>query len=207
VLLLSGRGDCLQIDAADLGLEGEFFTLEAWVKPDQLTGSSSLVGKTESSEFGLFLEGGKPQLMVHLQGDYVRAISADVEVHPGRWQHVAGTYDGKHLRVFVDGRKVAEAAASGARKRNSLPLFVGAEPQGDRSPTGFLQGAVDEVRISKVVRYRGKFTPQRRLQSDSRTLALFRLDRNLGPFVLDHSARAQHAQRLGRAICVFADSE
>jgi hypothetical protein len=70
------------------------------------------------------------------------------------------------LQLFVDGQP--QLISSSARSRpESISLRVGGK--------GF-QGVIDEVRVSRSVRYSAPFVPAKRLGSDDKTLALLHLD-------------------------------
>jgi hypothetical protein len=59
------------------------------------------------------------------------------------WTHVALTYDGTQLRLYVNGVQVATRATSGTIQTNSSPLRIGGNvPYGE-----FFNGRIDEVRI------------------------------------------------------------
>ena len=60
-----------------------------------------------------------------------------------RWSNVALTYDGATLRLYVDGRQVADAGASGAIQVTDHPLWIGGnEPYGEH-----FDGLIDELRV------------------------------------------------------------
>jgi hypothetical protein len=59
------------------------------------------------------------------------------------WTHVALTYDGAALRLYVNGTQVATGAASGAIQASSNPLWIGGNnPYGE-----YFQGLIDEARV------------------------------------------------------------
>jgi concanavalin A-like lectin/glucanase superfamily protein len=62
---------------------------------------------------------------------------------PGRWSHLALTYDGTRLRMYVDGRRVSSLAATGSILRTSHPLWIG----GNRPYGEYFHGTIDEVRV------------------------------------------------------------
>jgi hypothetical protein len=62
------------------------------------------------------------------------------------WSHVAGTYDGATLRLFVNGTQVASQAQIGNLQVNTGQLRIG----GNTSPSEFFTGRIDEVRIYDV---------------------------------------------------------
>ncbi|MFQ5505667.1 MAG: LamG-like jellyroll fold domain-containing protein [Planctomycetota bacterium] len=202
---LSGRGQCVRIDPASLDLGQGAFTVEAWMKARELGGSRALLAKTESSEFSIFVSEGRPRFDVHLDGRYVQASGKEGSLETGKWYHLAGVYDGAELRLYVNGKLAGRSAGRGTRTQNRLPFYVGADPDGRGVPTSFFAGEVDEVRISRVARYQGaSFVPAPRHEPDADTLLLLHLDRELGPFVVDHSPRRAHGMSLGRARYVPA---
>lgn len=67
---------------------------------------------------------------------------------PRGWHHLAGVYDGKSVRLYVDGELAAEQPAAGAVLSGGASVAVGRIPGG----AGGFAGAVDEVRVSAVAR-------------------------------------------------------
>ena len=61
----------------------------------------------------------------------------------GSWTHVALTYDGAMLRLYVNGAAVASQPAAGTVEANTNPLRIGGNvPYGE-----YFQGIIDEVRV------------------------------------------------------------
>lgn len=188
VLALSG-GAHVAIPAGEIELPDGPFTLEAWVNADRFASRQGLLCKTESSEYGIFANDGKPSFSAHLAGAYVEAIAEDARMEPGRWHHVAGVFDGAELRLYLDGRLVAKRAGTGARTRNRLPLVVGGDVDRNGGATSTLDGSLDDVRLSSEARYAGaSFEPRRRHAADDRTVLLLQMDGCLGPWLFDASS-------------------
>jgi hypothetical protein len=61
----------------------------------------------------------------------------------GRWSHLAVTYDGLTLRLYVDGTEVSRQTSSGPLLKTSDPLWIG----GNRPFGEYFQGVIDEVRV------------------------------------------------------------
>src|SRR5262249_21291307 len=79
---------------------------------------------------------------------------------PGRRAHVAVQFDDKSVQLFIDGRKVnAVARSEGPAPGKLRGAVLGAEWQGRL--TSQFSGRLDEVRISKIIRYGADFTPQK----------------------------------------------
>jgi hypothetical protein len=108
---------------------------------------------------------------------------------------------GDLIQGYVDGRQVAAARAHGTRRRNRLPLYVGADPDARGTPTSTIDGAVDEVRISRGARYAdASFEPATRFEADPDTLLLLHLDRAVGSFALDSGPGRRHPVCHGRLV-------
>ena len=160
------------------------FTLEAWVKPDRFKGRQGVIAKTEASEYGFFANDGELSFLVHLGGAYVQPKSGATRMRADEWQHIAGVFDGAEIRLYLDGRLVGRAAASGKRTRNALPLVVGGDVDGRGRCTASFDGLIDEVRLSRGALYEGPaFSPERRLGSGPETVLLLHMDATLGPFL------------------------
>ncbi|MEL7500410.1 MAG: LamG-like jellyroll fold domain-containing protein [Planctomycetota bacterium] len=161
-------------------------TVEAWVKPKSLDGYNAIIAKTQGSEYALFSDEGVPQFDIHLNGKYVTA-KAKQKMVVDRWTHLAGVYDGEQVKMYVDGKLVGTVAGNGKRRTNALPLLIGADPDLGGRATRPLPAFIDEVRISKSARYEDNFEPAKRFAPETDTVLLMHLDRNIGPFALDHS--------------------
>lgn len=202
-LALDGRGDAVRVDSDALDLPDGPFTVEGWVRPASVDGRRPFLAKTESSEFALYISNGVPEFMVHLDGRYRDVESRAHRLVPGRWTHLAGVFDGEELRLYVDGTCVAREEARGSRTPNPHAFWVGADPDRSGAPTDFLEGSVDEVRISVGARYGdATFTPPRALEPDADTRLLLSFGCDLGPFVIDRSGHGAHGHRRGDAHCV-----
>ena len=91
----------------------DHFSLAAWVKPDSPEGAvvTRMADKEKGKGFGLYLRDGR--LHFHITNNYADdAIRIDTEkvVEPGRWTHIAATYDGSVMaagvKLYVDGRPI-----------------------------------------------------------------------------------------------------
>jgi hypothetical protein len=130
-------------------------------------------------------------------------------VADGIWHHVAVTRsrsDGR-MQIFVDG--ALDASGTGplgdASYRNnrstSWPqsdpfLVIGAEKHDAGPAYPSYSGWVDELRISRVVRYGTTFArPAAPFVSDSSTAALYHFDEGAGDIVTDSSGGSSHGTR------------
>lgn len=63
-------------------------------------------------------------------------------LNPNSWNHLAATYDGTNLRLYVNGQNVTTTPATGYIESSTENLQIGASRYGE-----YFDGAVDEVRI------------------------------------------------------------
>jgi hypothetical protein len=61
----------------------------------------------------------------------------------GRWSHLAVTYDGRAVRLYVNGAETSSQPASGTIRRTTDPLWIG----GNRPYGEYFRGVIDEVRV------------------------------------------------------------
>jgi hypothetical protein len=75
-------------------------------------------------------------------------LDSSVVLPTDTWIHVASTYNGSTLTVWVDGTRVGSRAVSGRTCRNNRPLAVGAKNYPAAGPPeAFWDGQLDDVRI------------------------------------------------------------
>ncbi len=118
-------------------------TVGAWFNATSTNRTSTLFRKRDdgsSSSFVLLLNDGKYQFVVNLSDGRAASVSAPGRAKTGVWTHVAATYDGMILRLYVDGREVARRRASGAIAPGAGPFLMG----NDGSKRLF-SGAIDEA--------------------------------------------------------------
>ena len=146
-LALDGSGDYATVpDAASLDLT-DAITIAAWVRP-AAAGTQYLVRKaTNSSTNGYELSlasSGKAFVRFNQKasGDLFRINSTTSYPTDGNtWMHLAATYDGSTMHLYVDGVEEASLTGPSSITTNDLALTIGAETDGTRLFTG----ALDDV--------------------------------------------------------------
>jgi Concanavalin A-like lectin/glucanases superfamily len=142
-------------------LNSAAITVEAWVKGTTAQGRYRyLVAKgiyaDEAASYGLYT-GCTGGLFFYV---YDRTLDAAVSPGPGpgiwdgKWHHVAGTFDGATVRLYVDGKQVQNGAPAALEIDYNLPdgndLFIGTVwPHGARPAHGTrgFTGSIDELAI------------------------------------------------------------
>ncbi|MEO1512481.1 MAG: LamG domain-containing protein, partial [Planctomycetota bacterium] len=201
-LRLNGQDQAVLVPSEVASVPQGPFTIECWFRPDSFSGRVGLLAKTQNSEYSVFVSNGTPSFSVHLGGEYRSARTRD-RLETGRWQHIAGVYDGATVTLFVDGqiRSRTPVDPGWARTTNELPLFIGADPGGRGAPMSFAHGQIDEVRLTAGAVYSGTFAPERRLPAVGGAVFHYRFDRLFGTAVINagpeqHGSRALGAPRL-----------
>ncbi|MEC4814385.1 MAG: LamG domain-containing protein [Scytonema sp. PMC 1069.18] len=66
-----------------------------------------------------------------------------------RWIHMAGTYDGSMMRLYVDGVEIDNQPLTGSIRVDDNPVTIGGEENGAEPQVvdGEFEGLIDEVRI------------------------------------------------------------
>lgn len=200
-LKLDGQGAGYWFAPDLIEIESGSFTLEAYVRIDRTDVTGVVIGDYDKSGYALMLTDGRPQFVLGPQGRHLNLMAPrDRALRSGAWHHVAAVYDGAEARLYLDGQLIASAKAAPEQvlTPNELPLFVGGNAVADGSIEFSLEGAVDELRISTVARYRGEsFRPVRRFEPDEETVLLLHLDGIGGPFALDASFHGRHGIGIG----------
>lgn len=120
-------------------------TLMAWFSPNEALTSRRLMVKNDSV-FVIFDFGNSKDSIDFLakpDNNFAESTTTDWKI--GEWYHFAGTFDGKTLRVYVDGKLEGEGANNIPITPSDLELWIGGDDFG--RPTDHFPGKIDEVRL------------------------------------------------------------
>ncbi len=126
---------------------GGTFTVEAWVRPDAVDRKQHVVTTYDyDGPAGYLLavtRDGKAEFRVG-NGTAEAAVYSD-GMNMSTWHHLAGTFDGRTARLYVDGEAVGYTEdVAGMRLPNGTTHIGGAGYGGDR-----FTGLLDTVRVSR----------------------------------------------------------
>ncbi len=145
-LELSGADEWVEVpDSRRLDFTTQL-TLEAWVRPASAApGWSTVLFKEQPSGFAYALyastDAGVPSSYLFAGGPV--GLDGPAALPAGAWSHVATTYDGATVRLYVDGAEVASRPQTGAVSTSDGPLHIG----GNDVWGEWFEGRVDEVRV------------------------------------------------------------
>jgi hypothetical protein len=135
-------------------LEPAQLTVEAWVLLKEWPAGDDtrrwIVNKNTheftQGHYALMIDGNKAGAYLNIGGgqeNCYEAWSAPNALSLNRWHHLAMTYDGSSLKVYLDGTPVASKTIDKPRVPGSTPLHIGRRQDGYNC----FKGIIDEVRI------------------------------------------------------------
>lgn len=111
-------------------------TIEGWVFVDSTTGSDAgLFGKGTQRYGTTFHTNSRVYFYIRDGGNSVSA-----PMTTGQWHHVVGYFDGTTIKLYIDGKQVANKTSSYGFTDVGATFTVG-------SATSFFKGNIDEVRV------------------------------------------------------------
>ncbi|MBL9103744.1 MAG: hypothetical protein JNL82_22560 [Myxococcales bacterium] len=164
-LQLDGTTRWVSVPHSDSLTPSNAFTAELWVRPDapvDCDGNNNyrllLSQGNIQGPFAVILEDGEVvRVRVHAGGTERDAL-ADRPLPIGQWTHVGASYDGAtgQVRLALDGAPAgAHDGPPAPLDPSAAPLMIGG-PGGERpacpNNDGNFNGAIDEVKLSRVVR-------------------------------------------------------
>lgn len=156
-LKFSGKTQLVSRDASlpPVDLSSGQVTVEAWIRPsaeasDRQLGIFQYAGYLEwgfrlaiaaDGSLNWMVDGGKKEV----------SLGSQEKLTYGVWTHVAGTYDGTVMRIFINGelageKEFSEGVIQPADNAGLIIGYVGAQG------APFFVGEINALRISKVVR-------------------------------------------------------
>ena len=138
-------------------------TLSAWIRPSKTTEKwQTIVRREDSWKRQLLAMGGTDGtwgiwMGAGIGGRYVE-FGAPVEpkaLRDGKWHHVAGTFDGREMTIYVDGKRVGGKEVKGSLYNRSLkPMGIGSsgdEPfHGDLNDVRVFRSGLGKLEIEQI---------------------------------------------------------
>jgi len=187
---------------------GDAVTLEAWVQADTATPAQPFVsGKVGAAGLACGLGGGigtpsAAGMIISTPGTN-SAFGPAGTLPTAGWVHLAGTYDGGMITMYIDGVQVGQSSHSGNVSFVSELIF------GERAGAGnvFFEGVLDEVRVWDVVRTPAEIQATFMTQlagNEPGLVGYYKFDEGGGDVILDSSTRGNDGM-LGATVGAGAD--
>lgn len=141
-------GGCVLVPSDPLLSPKDALTIECWARSTQADQANTwivnrvLSGGTDTG-YRLGVLAGKPCFEIPLT-EWSHHLSADVSIPTGRWVHLVGTFDGKTMRIYVNGVEHGSMERPGPIHPNNFRLCIGSY---DADHAAHFVGQIDEVRL------------------------------------------------------------
>ncbi len=150
-LAFNGSGFADAASSGSLNITSNQLTLEAWANPTTLSGDTHIVSKIiqagqHSNPYFAYslhvVSGNVPRFWV-TTGGVGHTVQSSVGLTSNTWYHIAGTYDGATLNIYVNGQLAGSASATGNINGYTGPLRLAANGAGGE----VWNGKIDDVRV------------------------------------------------------------
>lgn len=162
-------GNCLEFDGIDdyvsipanTDLNNPNFTVEFWIQLDNPNNWTGIIDKGRDSETDWYFLTGNTGYTEGVRFGVGSGSSRQETAYSWNdtdWHHVAGTYDGFNMNLYVDGDLKSTNTASMSNTTNNITF--GAR----RGQSWFTNGKLDEIRIWESVRTQAEISDHRYLE-------------------------------------------
>jgi hypothetical protein len=167
LLLMAQNTSSLRFDGVDdhvyIGTDTVFnirdsITLEAWVKCDSLQTNNfaRIIDKLDYANkrgFNIRLDYGSVLFQCMVSDGSGNNLRSTKKIQDNKWHHIAGTYDGRIMRLNIDGKqeKFGDVVGTFSINANSQQPLAIAKSY-DSATSNPFKGYIDEVRIWNIAR-------------------------------------------------------
>jgi hypothetical protein len=141
-------------DYVDFGNDQKFdiasqITISAWIKVNAFNREWQAIVTKGDSSWRLQRDGSNSVIEFACTGLLVPGnrwgkVLGNTSVNDSQWHHVAGTYDGSQICLYVDGALDTSSNAAGSININEHSVYIGENVE---KPERFWNGLIDDVRI------------------------------------------------------------
>lgn len=158
-----GTGDYIYSNnSSRFEITSQNFTVEFWLRPDNLTGFKNIVRKSTGSNYAPFTiaqDGDKIRSRCSVNNtSWAMDQTSSIAITTGAWSHVALVRNGNVFTQYINGVASGTTTFSGSLMTNSSALYIAAASDGTAAYAGYL----DDCRITIAARYTSNFTPPAR---------------------------------------------
>ncbi len=138
-----GSNDVAEVQSSS-GINLDRLTVSAWVYPRDVSGSRTIVNKWYVMDsWGMFISYGNVEFAVAFpNGGWGDVVSVSYPISANTWTHVAGTYDGNWVCLYVNGDQKACQYRTGNIQDSTRPISIGSHPSWNA-----YWGYIDEVKL------------------------------------------------------------
>ena len=144
-LSFDGVNDYVEIPYNSILNPKKALTIEAWINPCSTAADQRILSKSPypNNDYSMIRASNNRVLVsMKINGTVQSIYSPANSVPVGTWTHVAGTYDGTRMRLYINGAQVNSFTVCGEIGTHVEPLMIG-----KNATSGYFKGMVDEVSI------------------------------------------------------------
>ena len=144
-LSFDGVNDYVEIPYNSILNPKKALTIEAWINPCSTAADQRILSKSPypNNDYSMIRASNNRVLVsMKINGTVQSIYSPANSVPVGTWTHVAGTYDGTRMRLYINGAQVNSFAVCGEIGAHAEPLMIG-----KNVTSAYFKGMVDEVSI------------------------------------------------------------
>jgi len=112
VLSLDGNGDYVDC-GNDATLSPDHITIAAWVKPEEVAEITKYILSKRLSYFLDAMRGwagaDRPHFYIYTNNANYYNATSDVKLNADTWNHIAATYDGYQIKIYINGIEASSA--------------------------------------------------------------------------------------------------
>lgn len=162
-IAFSGLDDFIELTPSKaLDIRGPF-TMETWIYPRGFKNQNNIMGRglafdlvqTSDREIGFYLDTVEESQGFFGPPPAPDTLKAQLPINWNyNWHHLAATYDGQEMTIFIDGNKAASQPKSGAVRRDRSPFTIGKNHMtNDEAWEGYISNSVmTNVRLYSTAR-------------------------------------------------------
>ncbi|MFQ5790543.1 MAG: LamG domain-containing protein [Acidobacteriota bacterium] len=203
-LQFNGSTQSTQNDDLDLG---STFTIELWIKPDDVERIDprqdfvSKWGTGAEASYAFWLRGSTIRLSTRVEPTNTVTFGQTL-LQNGVWQHIAAVFNNGTVRLYVNGVLDVETMGNFTPQNTPTPLSLGRQ-DAPSFTCCYYDGIMDEVRIWSVARSQKEIQKKMNKQLNTNRLpagliAYWRMDEGSGDTAFDLTGNG-HDMRLGNA--------
>ena len=129
------------------------FTIEFWCKQRQKKSYATFIGGTVANTFKITLRGGEIGFQIHGNSEiYITGFSPII----GEWFHVALVGNNRQFTFFINGEKKNTFTINNTITNSVIRIGLNV----NQDDSGSIEGVIDELRISDIIRYTDNFILQ-----------------------------------------------
>jgi hypothetical protein len=132
------------------------WSVSVWMLPGSNNITGCIVEKGPSKGYYLGANAGRVKVGISEEDGASPAVVSKTIFNAGQWHLVVGTFDGKNLRIYVDGKLENQTNVSGKPLMGDQPITIGAQSGGKEFFRGNLKNlsfygrALSEEEISSL---------------------------------------------------------